>query len=268
MKRRLFRVLGIVTALSILAGMLTVNPTMALSVDPQITPKAGAQDVPIDVTFSWSAIEGAASYDFEIDTEPQFINSFSINVLLNSYQMEDALEYNTIYWWRVTWCNADGTKGSLLEGVFKTELGPSSTLSPALTIEDGFSEKIRPTQYDVNVSVITVFNWPIVDGAVGYDLEIAEERGDIDKFIIIDLITDTSSNSYKLAIPLKYNTRYWWRIRPYDADGNEGSWIISTFLTEKESSIPTIIIFVVIMIIIASAIVVVAILITRSRRKA
>lgn len=112
----------------------------------------------------------------------------------------------------------------LLDGC--TEIGPPISL-------------VTPAQGAKDVAVDVTFKWAVVDGAIGYDFAIAEERGQTDKFGVVDFNTTAIANTYKLTTSLKYNTQYWWRVGAVSADGVRGNWMLATFTTEKEPAVVT-----------------------------
>ncbi len=102
--------------------------------------------------------------------------------------------------------------------------------------------KIRkPVLGEVNVSVIPVFSWDAIPGAVGYQFALSRDP----TFAIIDTVASTTLNKYVLEEPLEYSTTYYWRVRGVISEpvyaarkvatkGQYGSWAVGIFTTQAE----------------------------------
>jgi hypothetical protein len=103
--------------------------------DINMLPKSGTQDVSVSPSFSWTAVPGAIGYDFLLaDVEDLKIPTVADSVHSNGYILTTPLEYNTVYWWRVTPFNAAGVRGTPIEGTFKTMAEPvEPTEEPIIT---------------------------------------------------------------------------------------------------------------------------------------
>jgi hypothetical protein len=119
------------------------------------SPVVGAYDVSINPTFTWSVVPQAIRYEIALSEDPTFtIIEWSYNVDNNFYKADEALRYDTTYYWRV--------RGVLSEpyqeggqwvtpstpwttGIFTTEMEP--TAPPETPIE------VNPTKPEVNVEI-------------------------------------------------------------------------------------------------------------------
>jgi hypothetical protein len=93
----------------------------------------------------------------------------------------------------------------------------------------------------VDVSVTPTFVWQASTSTTvtGYEFVIAEDNAtQTDKFSIIDTSANTSTNAYRLSETLKYNTMYWWRVRPVSA-ATKGAWSTFFFTTEAAPVVTT-----------------------------
>ncbi len=104
---------------------LAVAPAPGTGVSPS-TPALGATDVRItDVPFSWTAVEGADSYNWELSRNADFDPTVATATGLEttSYLYTGELNYDTTYFWRVT-AIQDGSPVSHTVGSFTTRPEP------------------------------------------------------------------------------------------------------------------------------------------------
>jgi len=96
---------------------------------------------------------------------------------------------------------------------------------PKITITTSF-----PLVGEKGVSVTPTFAWNNIIGAISYDIAIAEDIGQEDKFAKINYSETTDSNFFMFVKTLKYNTTYYWRIRATIGTG-KSPWQQSFFTT-------------------------------------
>jgi hypothetical protein len=143
-----------------LAGMpfaLVEDKTIAA---PAITalaggsPVIGAYDVSIEPMFTWGIVPGAIRYEIALSEDPTFtIIEWSYNVDNNFYKVDEALRYDTTYYWRVR-----GVLGEPFQeaGAWKTPSTPWATgiftteMEPAPAVEPIVVDPVKPI---VNVEV-------------------------------------------------------------------------------------------------------------------
>jgi hypothetical protein len=131
-------------------------------------PAAGASNVPILPTFQWSPPAGATptGYLLEVSTVSDFsttILSIALPAAETYYAWQgDALEYGTVYYWRVT---ASGAGSSVpVPSVFTTEAAPIVPPDPP----EGDTIILNPTPVE---QITPAYIWAII--AVGFVLTVA-----------------------------------------------------------------------------------------------
>jgi hypothetical protein len=97
-------------------------------------PASFASDIAVDATFTWPAVPGAVSYDFNIGTDSAFTGSTIVSVLTNGYKLADNLEYDTTYYWEVRSVDALGATSSWTSSFFTTASEPAPAVTPTTTI--------------------------------------------------------------------------------------------------------------------------------------
>jgi hypothetical protein len=104
----------------------------------------------------------------------------------------------------------------------------------AMSVKLASPINIIPTYGATSMDVNPTFNWSAVTGTISYEFEIAEELGQTDKFNLKDEVGISNVNTFKLVDTLKYNTKYWWRVRAVKHDGAKSDWITSFFTTKTQ----------------------------------
>jgi hypothetical protein len=118
------------------------------------SPVIGSYDVSINPMFTWGVVPGAIRYEIALSEDPTFaIPEWSYNVDNNFYKVDEALRYDTTYYWRVR-----GVLGEPFQeagawktpstpwatGIFTTEAEPAPAAEPIV---------VEPTKPIVNVEV-------------------------------------------------------------------------------------------------------------------
>ena len=196
---------------------------------------------PTSVTLKWTAIAGApatTTYYAMTSTDPTFVTG-------NLYPGAGEDAYNAAVPLQQTIGVATGAGGGILNPLSpgttyywlvkaatpirsRYAFGSFTTALP--TIANATSTTIFPANGGTGIPVDTTFQWPSVSGATGYQFVIAEDLGATDKFAIIDYSATTITNAHKLEENLKYDTTYWWRIRPTNGT-IVGAWTVGFFTT-------------------------------------
>ena len=110
------------------------------SASPELlSPKPGADEVPLQPLFQWSAVGGADGYELVVSTTASFDNPTILkieNYALSStaWHANVNLNHDTTYFWKVRAVNSDTRSDWSAVGAFTTESLPS-TLSPEPTLE-------------------------------------------------------------------------------------------------------------------------------------
>jgi len=95
--------------------------------------------------------------------------------------------------------------------------------------------EISPKLDAKNVDINPTFTWPTVAGSdIAYELVVAEELGNPDKFAIIDYSATTITNFLISPQSLKYSTKYWWRVRTVNKQVVNNNWTTSFFTTKAQ----------------------------------
>ena len=196
---------------------------------------------PTSVTLKWTAIAGApanTTYFAVTTTDPTFITGLLYpqgvltggeDVYITALPLQQTIGANgvnnlltpgTTYYWIVQ--ATVPVHSPSASGSFTTALAP---------VTNQLGTNIYPSNGATGVPIDTTFSWPAVGGATGYQFVIAEDLGATDKFAIIDYSATTITNAHKLEETLKYNTVYWWRVRPVNGT-IVGAWTVSFFTTE------------------------------------
>ena len=102
-----------------------------------LVPANGAVNIPVmGPAFAWLAVPGAISYDYELTTDPTFatITEGTKSITVPYLVWNEALEYETAYYWRVRAVGPAGP-GSWVTSVFTTvaETEPPVTVEPPPT---------------------------------------------------------------------------------------------------------------------------------------
>jgi len=96
---------------------------------------------------------------------------------------------------------------------------------------------IKPILGAIGVNINPIFNWSIAPSAIRYEFEIAEEVGQADKFSLKDEAGSGKFNFFRLINNLKYDTKYWWRVRATNSAGVKTSWMTSFFKTKTRPTV-------------------------------
>jgi large repetitive protein len=171
------------------------------------------------VTLSWQPVPGAASYDVQYGTDPNFVDqTTTTNVKASSFVVP--LQTPGTYVWRV--------RGVLANGVFTAWSGGTSPLPPARTYQVmglANSSSIPPTSPpdDPNQALTdVVLDWEPINGAKSYQIQIST-----DQLFPANTIVDSQNTVYgtRYSPPKTLNNdQYFWRIRPTDAAGFQPDW--------------------------------------------
>ena len=163
----------------------TLSCVSELLAIPSACPAAPSGQAPTvqDPLLSWGAIPGAAKYDVEINSSPDFPAGSkwccSTPTIGTSLAPQQALANDSSYWWRVRALDANGNAGQWNFG--------SSHSQPAFTkVFDGSTPAIpNLTMRDVNGNALTgvpstdtpIVTWNPVPGASRYEVELGSWTG-------------------------------------------------------------------------------------------
>ncbi len=190
-----------------------------------LSPANNSVAQPVNLVLTWSSVTGAVSYHVQVNTASNFsgtdiFNSYS--VATNS-QAISGLAHNTVYYWRVSAkiSPTDSTEFSATFN-FRTVIAP-----PTLLIPDGTtSESLTPT---------LIWTAPLGVAPIKYVLQLSPDQTFLNTALYQAWQVDYSSTSYTV-VPgrLLNNTRYYWRVKAQDANG-ESAFAIASFLTKLKT---------------------------------
>jgi large repetitive protein len=193
------------------------------------TPAATATTAPV---MRWAAMPGAAQYAVAVASDPLMSTLVSPGATAEvtdgtSYTLNGTLPDGT-YYWTVTPLDSQGHKGlpSVIHS-FSTAWQASAGL-PVMTDIATDPELMDP-----------VFTWTTVLGASAYQVEISTSQ-DFAPGSKICCDGTTTGVSYSPTSLLQDNT-YYWRVRPYDGQGNAGPWTNGLPFTKTFDNVPPLI---------------------------
>lgn len=183
-----------------------------------LSPAAGATldfyDAP---TFSWQPVIGAASYLFQVASDPGFntiINNGGDYVIATTFQPANKYS-NGIRYWRVIPIDARGHKG---------------TSSQPRTVTIGYNQ-VPELQVPANNSYPTftpTFSWKAVRGAQYYLLQYSTDP----TFNANLTQIQTNNTTFTPTDPLPNDVDYYWRVRTYSGN-SESAWSPSWKFTKQ-----------------------------------
>ncbi len=204
-----------------------------------LQPVDGAVDVSRADTLKWAAVDRAVGYkiwfgsDGDGTTDPTDIANGvdRLDTLFFSYSA-DTLDYYTSYYWKIVPYNNNGDAIGCDIWSFKTVPNPAW---PDCTTP------VQPADSATNVSIADSLVWNSVDGATGYKLWFGYDgNGATDPTNIedgTDLGADTTYN-YATLKNLLYGIKYFWKVVPYNAEGDAAGCDIWEFTTEGDPHPP------------------------------
>lgn len=179
---------------------------------PQLLlPAMRASGVATSPAFVWHASEGALTYHLQVSTWPDFsrmvIDEPSVDD--TTYIPPFLLADGTMYFWRVRAQNLAGATPwvpALSGWVFTTEtdgLPPPTPVTPPIEA--------------IDVPLTATFAWDPVEGAEGYDLQIAAS---VDFSSIVYDQPGIAGTVHTLPVPLPPGVLLFWRVRSVNAQGS------------------------------------------------
>jgi subtilisin family serine protease len=176
----------------------TVTPTIP-SVPTLVSPANGATGIATSTSLTWNASAGAASYNVQVSTTPDFSSLLNNSTVTSTSLSLTGLAGGTVHYWRVSAANTAGTSAW-------SEVRSFTTVN---TVTLATPVPVSPANGAVNVSTSPAFSWNASTGAISYQLQVSTKSN----FSVLVLnrtgITTTSSS----VTGLRNNTNYYWRIR-------------------------------------------------------
>ena len=204
---------------------------VAPAVPALATPADHAADVALAPALSWSASEGAASYDVQVSTSEDF-SSFVANetgLTATTTSLADLAE-GTAYFWRVRAVNAGGASTYSAAWSFTTT-DPTAAPSPIPNAPVPAS----PADAAADVALAPTLVWHASAGAATYEVQVSTGAAFESYTVDATGVTDTT---YALADLLE-GTNYFWRVRALNADGASSYSTARSFTTTDPTPTPT-----------------------------
>jgi len=158
-------------------------------------------------SLDWNSINGTDGYILQVDSFADFRAPLEVSdTVKNSFfhyftGPPSYFTFNTKYYWRVKLYHSKDTTEWSDVWNFTTSPRRAPTL-------------LTPVDSATEVPVIATLTWNEYSGAASYAIEYAEN----DSFSSATKVTSTPTNT---KVTLKANTRYYWRVRGRNSDGDE-----------------------------------------------
>jgi hypothetical protein len=159
----------------------TLSCVSELLTTPSGCPGASAGQAPIvqDPFLSWAPIAGAAKYDVEINSSPDFPAGSkwccSTPTIGTSLAPQQALANDSSYWWRVRALDANGNAGQWNYGgssslaAFRKVFDGTTPTIPKLTVRDANGAALTGSPPSTDTPIVT---WNPVPGASRYEVQL------------------------------------------------------------------------------------------------
>jgi hypothetical protein len=137
-----------------------------------LSPAHGSTNVPVDTNFAWDAVTGATGYEFQIAEGTGIpAGTATTSLTVNFTKLDENLDFNTTYTWRVRAVMTGGTPSDWVTSVFTTaaEVLPVVTVEPAPTIPDIVITQPNPVTITQGSPVTPVITFPDITLTVPED---------------------------------------------------------------------------------------------------
>ncbi len=197
-------------------GIIAASPIDAATAPTLLSPDEGAvltpvTDPPLAVPIlTWQAVKGATKYQVQVSTTDGFASTVvSIETENPSYTPIKALG-NGIFYWRVRYAVGSTWSGYSEIRSFRVDWNSEGASRPSL---------ISPANGAVRSAFDHAdFSWTATPGAATYRLQIARDED----MLAVVYTADTSAQHHTPTQRLD-NNEYYWRVTPFDRQGNAGA---------------------------------------------
>ncbi len=168
--------------------------------------------------FSWSPVDGAARYKFELSSDPTFgtnATGYPAYAYVPTYTPPAKLGNGT-YYWKVTPLDRYGNSAQASE---TRSFTLSWTLAPTL-LSPPNNASGDPNQA---LPMTPRLAWSAVEGADHYEVQVSTDS-EFGTLISPYLPLTTDNTSHTSAVSLANDKDYFWRVKAVDLKGNEGPW--------------------------------------------
>ena len=190
------------------------NFTTTISSPTLVSPANGSSGVTLMPLLDWSDVTGATSYNLQVANNAGFsLPVIDLSSLPSSqYQVPSGiLQANTIYYWRASASNSNGTSNWATAWNFTTLASPNT---PNL---------ISPTNGSNILTLTPTLDWSDVTGAISYTVQVATDTNFIN--LAVNQSGLTGSQYLVPTGALTGNTTYYWRARAVNEAG-PGPWSV------------------------------------------
>lgn len=205
-------------------------PSTPLAVSP-ILPAANATNIsPVDISFSWTMIPNADSYQVQISKSSSFsTGNITLSNQKNLSLVYPQLDANSTYYWRVR-AISNGVSGPYSSArIFQTT---------SLAVVPGRTQLLFPTNNMENASREPVFSWAKVPNTESYQIQVSTLSDFSTLLVNQSGLTENSFQSPRLA----ENQTYYWRVRGRNGTGTGSFSNVGVFKTISQSSEPDIVV--------------------------
>ncbi|MBI2428654.1 MAG: T9SS type A sorting domain-containing protein [Ignavibacteriales bacterium] len=192
------------------------------SVSTLRSPINSATDQPVTLHLSWSRVNTAASYRLQMSLRSNFSTLVLDSALMNDtiFQIQSLL-VDTTYFWRVAAANSGG------QGVWSAVW--SFTTIPQQPAIPTVSSPVNGSFVDTNA---VLFSWSAVSKTSSYWLQVSQ-----DSLFGTFAFNDSAITGISHRVPeLKYNDRYFWRIKGKNSGGSSPWTTAYSFITRSKDS--------------------------------
>ena len=168
--------------------------------------------------FTWSAVDGAARYKFELSSDPSFgsyVTGYPVYAYVPTFTPQAKLGNGT-YYWKVTPLDRHGNSDQ-----------PSETRSFILSWLQAptlLSPLSNPSGDPIQALPMTPrLLWSAVEGADHYSVQMSTDA-EFGSLVSPYLPLRTDNTSHTPTDALANDKDYFWRVKAVDRQGNEGPW--------------------------------------------
>jgi hypothetical protein len=211
------------TAVTITGSLGGASRTATLTVTPAPPPAPSAPSllspasqatVAQPITFDWTDVASAATYEIQIDDSSGFTAPLTLGQTVSvSTATISGLPAQPL-WWRVRGVSAAGVNGAFSASrAFTVQAaGGTGPLPAPSLLAPAADARFLPGQ-------AIPFDWSDVAGAATYTIQI-DDSSSFSAPLVLEQ-TVTASQLGTSALPTQ---RMWWRVRASDASGSPGNW--------------------------------------------
>lgn len=171
-------------------------------------PQNNRTNISLEITsLNWNSIDGTDGYILQLDSFSDFRNPEEFtDTVSNSFfhyffEKPEILTFQTKYYWRVKLYHAKDTSDW-------SDVWNFTTLPRRAPVQ------VSPVDSAIDIAVIATLTWEAYSGAASYAVEYSKDPS-------FSTPTKTTSTATNLKLTLEPSTRYYWRVRGRNSDGNE-----------------------------------------------